>query len=336
MKPLDLLPLLLLLGIPAVAAPPRYRVTDLGALSGPKSEAIAINNCGEVVGNADTNVRSSGGNFLTHAFLWRRGRLIDLGAFDGKSSRADGINNRGQIVGTSNQHGFLWSQEQGRRLIRATFCRRLAINDKGDVAGAEGPSTPEKLFVLRNGIKRWLSVGDVDSNTVTAINSRGQVLINSLFSANTRITLWQKNRHKLIHSSTADDAGYGINKKGQIVGRLCRTAYSRAFLWNRGQISLLGSLGAQNSEAHGINGSTEVVGTVYDSAPDVESDDTAHVHSRAFFWQSGKMYDLNKCIPQKSGWTLSIARGINNHGWIVGTGIHNGHTRAFLLTPGEQ
>ena len=336
MNPLALLPLSLLLGIPTIAAPPRYRVTDLGALTGPKSDAVAINERGEVVGTADVNVRSSGGTYLTHAFLWRRGRLIDLGAFDGKSSRADGINNRGQIVGTSNQHGFLWSQEQGRRLIRATFCRGLAINDKGDVAGAEGPSTPEKLFVLRNGIKRWLSVGDVDSNTVTAINSRGQVLINSLFSANTRITLWQKNRHKLIHSSTADDAGYGINKKGQIVGRLCRTAYSRAFLWNRGQISLLGSLGALNSEAYGINSSTEVVGTVYDSAPEFELDYTPHIQSRAFFWRSGKMYDLNRCIRQKSGWTLSIARGINNHGWIAGTGIYNGHTRAFLLTPVKQ
>jgi len=217
-----------------------------------------------------------------------------------------------------------------------TFCRRLVINDKGEVAGAEGPSTPEKLFLLRDGIKIGLSIGDVDSNIVTAINSRGQVLINSGFSSGDRITLWQNYLHKLIHSSPADDAGYGINEKGQIVGRLRRTAYSRAFLWNHGQIQLLGSLGAQNSEAYGINGSTEVVGTVYDSAPDVESDDTAHVHSRAFFWQRGKMYDLNKCIPQKSGWTLSIARGINNHGWIVGTGIHNGHTRAFLLTPGEQ
>jgi probable HAF family extracellular repeat protein len=45
------------------------------------------------------------------------------------------------------------------------------------------------------------------------------------------------------------------------------------------------------------------------------------------------MHDLESMIPEDSGWVLQIARAINNDGQITGTGIHNGATRAFLLTP---
>ena len=38
-------------------------------------------------------------------------------------------------------------------------------------------------------------------------------------------------------------------------------------------------------------------------------------------------------IPAGSGWALQSANGINDRGQIVGTGLHNGHTRAYLLTP---
>ena len=53
----------------------------------------------------------------------------------------------------------------------------------------------------------------------------------------------------------------------------------------------------------------------------------------AILWQDGRRYDLNGLIPQGSGWELMHATGINNHGVIVGTGIHDGHMRAFRLTP---
>jgi hypothetical protein len=34
-----------------------------------------------------------------------------------------------------------------------------------------------------------------------------------------------------------------------------------------------------------------------------------------------------------AGWTNISASAINNLGQIVGTGIHNGQSRAFLMTP---
>ncbi len=53
----------------------------------------------------------------------------------------------------------------------------------------------------------------------------------------------------------------------------------------------------------------------------------------AFLWQNGELLDLNDLLPAESGWRLTKANGINNHGQIVGYGLHDGHTRAFLLTP---
>ena len=66
-----------------------------------------------------------------------------------------------------------------------------------------------------------------------------------------------------------------------------------------------------------------------DGAADYDGGYTDH----AELWQDGIGYDLNKLIQPGTGWRLSEATSVNSHGWIVGTGIHNGHTRAFLLTP---
>jgi hypothetical protein len=45
------------------------------------------------------------------------------------------------------------------------------------------------------------------------------------------------------------------------------------------------------------------------------------------------MKDLNTLLPAGSGWLLNTATDINDRGQIVGAGMHNGHHRAYLLTP---
>lgn len=55
--------------------------------------------------------------------------------------------------------------------------------------------------------------------------------------------------------------------------------------------------------------------------------------TRAFLYSGGRMQDLNGLIPRSAGWTLLDARGINDRGQIVGSGLHHGQKRAFLLTP---
>jgi probable HAF family extracellular repeat protein len=72
---------------------------DLGTFGGTDSEALGINNSGQVVGEAET---SSGAE---HAFLYNgSGSIQDLNDLIGSTgwtlSDAAGINDSGQIVGT--------------------------------------------------------------------------------------------------------------------------------------------------------------------------------------------------------------------------------------------
>jgi uncharacterized membrane protein len=92
-----------------------------------------------------------------------------------------------------------------------------------------------------------------------------------------------------------------------------------------------------SSVAYAVNSDSEVVGTGFNGQ-----------EFRAFLWLPPPtplkyglppgMHDLNDpgvSPAALEGWTLIQATGIDNFGNIVGTGIHNGNLRAFLLRPGN-
>jgi probable HAF family extracellular repeat protein len=84
----------------------------------------------------------------------------------------------------------------------------------------------------------------------------------------------------------------------------------------------LGTLGGPGSQAFGLNDAHWVVGTA----------DTGSGAS-AFLYDDTQMIDLNTTLVNGSGWHLTRAAAINDYNHIVGVGIHNGQSRAFLLTP---
>jgi hypothetical protein len=43
------------------------------------------------------------------------------------------------------------------------------------------------------------------------------------------------------------------------------------------------------------------------------------------------MRDLNQLVAG-TGWTITDVKGVNNAGQVVGTGTHNGVSKAFLLS----
>jgi probable HAF family extracellular repeat protein len=76
--------------------------------------------------------------------------------------------------------------------------------------------------------------------------------------------------------------------------------------------------------AKAINNGGDIVGQATDTSG----------NGRAVRWShDGSIVDLNTLIPQGLGWTLTDAAAINNLGQIVGSGMHNGQARAYLLTP---
>jgi probable HAF family extracellular repeat protein len=148
----------------------------------------------------------------------------------------------------------------------------------------------------------------------------------------------------------------GINDVDQVVGWSttiageedfpCGGASSEsphAFLWTQARgMQDLGTLpGDTMSMAYAINLFGQVIGTSGNSTIEPEYNGieygghmSVEVVGHPFVWtQRNGMQDLNTLLPSTSGWVLNTATGINAWGQIVGSGVHNGETHGFLLTP---
>ena len=141
----------------------------LGTLGGAHSSAHAINDHGQIAGNALISGDVPLMNVGTHAFLWQDDAMIDLGAYSGGAfSAATDINNDGWVVGYSHNPAanpndrsdfrslaVLWANgelinlndriddTQGWLLVRAA-----GINDSGQIAGVASNGTVTRGFVL--------------------------------------------------------------------------------------------------------------------------------------------------------------------------------------------
>ena len=113
-------------------------ITDIGTLAVNNfSEATAVNDIGQVVGEAGTNSSID-------AFLYSGGKMTNLGTLGGNFAVPTGINNSGQVVGYSNTSGgdysaFLYSNgvmtNLGSLLEASTLSEAVAINNSGEVLG---------------------------------------------------------------------------------------------------------------------------------------------------------------------------------------------------------
>ena len=91
----------------------------------------------------------------------------------------------------------------------------------------------------------------------------------------------------------------------------------------------LGTLGGTSSAAFGINDAGQVVGY---------SGTANNAATHAFLYSGSTMTDLNDLLEPGSGWTITEARAINNHGQIAAYGWNNstGQYHALLLESGEE
>src|SRR6266568_4995963 len=97
----------LALAVSSASAGDSGTITDLGTLGGSYSEAVAVNDHGQVIGLSTT------ANNEYHSFLRSDGVMTDLGSLGGTYTVATAINNHGQIVGftltpTGAPRAFLW------------------------------------------------------------------------------------------------------------------------------------------------------------------------------------------------------------------------------------
>jgi probable HAF family extracellular repeat protein len=337
------LPAAVVIGILASMHPAHaevYAVTPLGSLGGIFSHAGAVNNVGQIVGNA----RTSAG--LYHAFLYANGTMTDLGTLPGgANSAAEGINLSGQVVGNSEfgpdstLHATRWfgTTATDIGLQAGRFSTAYAINDAGVIAGAvaSGNTYPNA--------GRWdgdiitdLATVPTDFSSAHGINQSGQI-VGQQADPEPFGYVWNGTTATQLPSTGSDGLSdaKGINTSGQIVGWaqvLNIDGGIHAMLWSGNGAPRvatdLGTLGGLHSSASGINAAAQVVGYA----------ETVDQVRHAALWSNGQVVDLNTALSAAEAVyvTLTVATAINDHGWIVADGDDtrtSGMTSTYLLTP---
>jgi probable HAF family extracellular repeat protein len=296
-----------------------YSVTDLGTAGGSSTVAFGINNSGIAVGWGETATGDM------NAFSFGNSMQNLAGLAGGTDTYAYGINSSGTSVGISyvdgQAHGEMWNG--GKTTDLGAGMVATGINDPGAVIGGNGHA-----FLLVNGVYRDLgTLPGGNWSTAYGINNAGTVvgsgnLANGMF----RGFVWTAATGMVELGTFGGNNSYAnaINSSGEVVGEASlANGYDNAFLAVGAMMTDLGTLGGGNSYAYGINDSGTAVGysTVADGDP------------HAFIYLNGVMVDLNSLIPSGSGWELQEAYGINSAGDIVGEGMFDGQSHAFLLDP---
>jgi len=268
-------------------------MTDLGTLGGQYSEGLAINDSGQVVGDAGTATS-------THAFIWKNDGhpMRDLGTLGGTSSVGRAVNASGQVAGqaatsgNAAKHAFFWKNDG------------TAMLDLGTLGGTNS----DGQFVNASG------------QVIGASDMRGQTATHGF--------LWRNDGTPMVDLGTLggpNSAVAAINDSGQIAGSAfvrSQGVSRHAVLWTNGgtQIHDLGTLGGPTSLGNAINSSGWVVGWSRTSTN--HSTDLGH----AFLWMNNgqPMKDLNNLVdpadPLKACVVLIRAKAINDSADIVAQG----------------
>ncbi len=289
--------------------------------------------------------------------------LVDLGTLGGSGSYGSAVSDHGYVAGCSNLangevHAFLYHDGSMVDLAQASGSAEgnscgLAVNDHGVVAGRSGTGG----LVLWNGA----SVTPLGVNgDVGAINDAGIVVGSYTGATGQRAFEWRDGvLHDLGAPGEATSVATAVNARGDIVGQ----ANGHAFLFRDGAFLDLGTLGGSASIAKGINDRGDIVGM----ASDARGVSTAFLYAgsmqalagpadsagvdisdRGMVVASGEGYygyivsgsDVTRLdklpVVIAKGWHHMEPTGINDRGWIVGTGFDaDGNPRAFLLIPGK-
>lgn len=309
----------------AIAAVPRYTVTDLGSLSSPLSISFGydLNDQGWVTGISYTDIGR-------RAFVWTpQDGMKDLGSLGGGQFESIGtrINNGGQVVGWSvinasyQTQSYVWSPQGGMQSLGPVTA--YDINNSGTLAGSHVILPGQSPQALPDGFAAYALS---DSGTLAGLKS-----VNGEHHAFT----WDGTKLQdlgALPSAEAWSYAYDINAVGDVAGvSIFAPGSTHAVVWRGGQLVDLGDFagGTNDSRAYGLNDAGIVVGfgTV---ASDIG---LGRVH--AALWDTdGTMHDLNDFLDGDSGMVLAEANAINESGQIVGWGLNKlRQTHAFLLSP---
>ena len=175
------------------------RTIDLGTFGGKQSDAVAINDAGDVVGHLYTQYHDG----EQRAVIYHAGKVVEIGTFGGNGSIAVAINTSGQVAGYADLPGgdkraFLFAHGKMKNLgtlAGGTQSFAYGVDDHGRVVGAsDAKDSPLRAIIYSDGVMQ-------DLNKLIAADSG-----------------WLLTEAK------------GINESGQIVGYGFLEGERRAFL----------------------------------------------------------------------------------------------------------
>jgi len=251
-------------------ADPAATVSQIDAPNATYTDAVGINNRGDIVGSfAD-------GRGL-HGYILRRGTFttLDFPAQGVGGTVAKGINDRGEVVGFYVQsgsaiHGFVWDEGKFTQIDapEADITYLHGINNRGQVVG----HSRKDIFALAHGFL-WAEgkftsldipgVLIVGRGTETmGLNDRGQVVGSFQSGGIDRGFLINDSGVTQIDIGPMGTRAAGINNHGQIVGSFRNAALEeRAFLRQAdGSFTTIEAPNATRIGAIGINDGGDVVG----------------------------------------------------------------------------
>ena len=331
-----------LLTASSAQAQPRYVVVNLGILAeapAGTSEGWSINAGGTVAGASSYNPATL--SAFRGVVANDQGMTALVQPLAGGLSRAHEINDSGQVAGWDRAPGatdrrlpVLWTGGIPtilNTLPQHTNALALSLNTQGVAVGQSAPAPSGG-----NGSRAvvWNGVTPTDLGTLggqqslaQGINDAGQIVgFSFLADGSLRATLWENG--SIVNLGSGGNFSYAtaINNKGQIVGSSTGPFNPRAYLWDHGTMTNIDPRGTGgDSIAYDINELGSIVGEYRTSAG----------VPQGFLWYFGQFYDLTDLLhPSSQGWTVQVARGINDAGQITGRACQTGiGCRAVRLDP---
>jgi probable HAF family extracellular repeat protein len=274
-------------------------LVDLGTLGGNESWANAINNKGQVVGQATNTTPDPYAQFFNpypsatqwRAVIWQGGRVHDLGTLGGPDSLGGFLDGRGDVAGESftnftpntatgipTMDPFLWSNGVMHDLggLGGVFGMTMWMNDHGQVVGGSDLLGDQIVHpFLWNG-RRLVDLGSLGGSFGVAnwVNDAGSVVGFGFLLGDQayHAFLWRHGVMQDLPPTDADLCGVAnaINARGQVVGAEgpCFGENQNAMLWENGSSLDLNTLIAPNqlhvTEAFFIaaNGEIACLGTL--------------------------------------------------------------------------
>jgi probable HAF family extracellular repeat protein len=209
----------------------RTTVFDVPGARG--TEAIKVNNRGQVAGAFSTDTPIVNNSASPHGYLWDRGKVTRIDVPGAVGTGGTGVNDRGQVVGgyadaAGVVHGFLWERGRFTTIDAPGAVQTTAtdVNNRAQVVG-QYLDTGGRLhgFLWERGRLVTIDVPGALQATAEGLNDRGQVVgarFNDLDLTGARGFLLAKGVKgpftPISFPGAPRTLASGINDRGQIVG----------------------------------------------------------------------------------------------------------------------